>query len=93
MAGGKILKERGIVKVVGGTVTETKKNCSRRQTNFKPESIKIRGFKYHVSCNRSVDVTVGTNTPHGTELRVKIVVGDVERIRGNIIGNLGFGEK
>ena len=44
----------------------------------------MRRFKIHESCNRCVYVTVSTDTTFRTETRVKVTVGDLERVRGRL---------
>jgi len=73
-----------MIKRIRKTVTETKENGRGGQTNFEPQDIKIWRCKIHESCNRCVDVTVGTDPTLRAETGDKIIVGDVERIRGSI---------
>ena len=38
-------------------------------------------FKIHESCNKCVYVTVSTDTTFRVEMIVKVIVGDLERVR------------
>ena len=44
----------------------------------------MRRFKIHESCNRCVYVTVGDDTIFRAEARVKVITGDLERVRGRL---------
>ena len=93
MAGREILEEGNIITRVRRTVGETQESSRVFETNFEPHDIKIWRFKIHESCNRSVDVAVSTDTTFEAERGVKVIVGDTERVRGNTVGQLGFGEE
>ena len=41
-------------------------------------------FKIHESCNRCVFVTVSADTIFREKTRVKVTVGDLERVRGRL---------
>ena len=84
MAGSKILKEGGKVSSIRRAIAETKNDGSCREINFKPENIEVRRFQIHESCNRCVYVTVSADTTFRAETRVKVVVRDLERVRGRL---------
>ena len=44
----------------------------------------MRRFKTQESCNRCVYVTVSTDTTFRMETRVKVIAGDLERVRGRL---------
>ena len=44
----------------------------------------MRRFKIHESCNRCVYLTVSADTAFREEIRVKVIVGDLERVRGRL---------
>ena len=44
----------------------------------------MRRFKIHESCNRCVYVTVSADTTFRAETRVKVIAGDLERVRGRL---------
>ena len=44
----------------------------------------MRRFKFHDSCNQWNYVTVNADTTFRVETRVKVIAGDLERIRGRL---------
>ena len=52
----------------------------------------MRRFKIHESCNRCVYVTLSADTTFRAETRVKVIARDLERARGRLTCQLGFGE-
>ena len=59
---------------------------------FLPENIKVTRFKIHGSYNRCSFATVSAGTTFRAEPRVKVIVGDLERVRGRLTWQQGFGE-
>ena len=92
MTEGEIVEECREICRVRGAVTEAKKDGRGTEVDFEPEGIKARRFKVSESCKRSIDVTVGTHSTLVAETRVKVIVGDTERVMGGIHGQLGFRE-
>ena len=84
MAGSKILKEGEKVSSIRRTIAKAKNDCSCREIYFEPENIKVGRFQIHESCNRCVYVTVSADTTFRAEARVKVVVRDLERVRGRL---------
>ena len=41
----------------------------------------MRRFKVHEPCSRCVYVTVSTDAPFRVKTKVKVIVGDLERVR------------
>ena len=87
------MKEGRVARKLQRTVTKAKNNSDSGKTNFQPEDIEIRRFKIHEPCNRCVYVTVCTNPTITAKTRIKIIVRDVERVRGSITGQLCFREE
>ena len=50
----------------------------------------MRRFKVHESCNRCVYVTISADTTFKAETRVKVIVGDLEMVRGRLDLTAGF---
>ena len=44
----------------------------------------MRRFKIHESCNRCGNVTVRADTAFRAETRVKVIAGDLKRVRGKL---------
>ena len=84
MARIKILKEGGKVGSIRGAVAKAKKDSSCMEVYFWPENIKVRRFKIHESSNRCVYVTVRADTTFKAETCVKVIVGDLEWVRGRL---------
>ena len=84
MAGSKILQEGEKVSSIRGAIAKTEKDSSCREIYFYPENIKVRRFKIHKSFNRCVYVTVRSDTTFRAETRVKVIVRDLESIRGRL---------
>ena len=67
MARIKIIKESYKVCVIGRTVSETDKDSDGRETNPKPDDIKVWRFKVHKAYSRRVDVGVDTDSSFEAE--------------------------
>ena len=78
----KIFKEVSRLKRV---VTKTKNYSNCREIHFEPQNIKVERFKIHDPCNRCIYVTVSTETTFRTKMRVKVIVGDLGRVRGILL--------
>ena len=50
----------------------------------------MRRFKIHKSCNSCVYVTVSADTTFRAETKVKVIVGDLERVRERLTRQAGF---
>ena len=72
------------VRISIGTVAETENNSGSGKTDFEPNGIKVRRFKSHEPCNRSIDVIVSTNSSLVAETRNEIVVRDLKGVGGSI---------
>ena len=44
----------------------------------------MKRFKIHESCNSCVYVTISADTTFKVETRVKVIAGDLERVRGRL---------
>ena len=90
MAESKILKAGEKVGSIRGAMAKAKNDSSRREIYFQPENIKVRRFRIHESCNSCVYVTISVDTTFRVETRVKIIAGDLERVRGRLDLTAGF---
>ena len=52
----------------------------------------MRRFKIHESCTRCVYITVSTDNTFRVEMRVKVIMGDLERVGRRLTCQLGFRE-
>ena len=84
MAGSKIPVLKEVEKVCSIRGVKAKNNSSCREIYFLPKNIKVRRFKIHESCNRCIYVTVSADTTFRAETRVKVIAGDLERVRGRL---------
>ena len=68
------IRERKYSKVRGN-------DSNYRNIYFKPENIEVGRFKTHEPCNRCVYVTVSTDTTFRIKTRIKVLLGDLERVK------------
>ena len=77
-----MLKEGEKVSRIRRAIAKSKNDSSCRKIYFKPENTKVGRFKIHEPCNRCVYVTVSADPTFRMKARVKVIVGDLERVRG-----------
>ena len=84
MAGSKTLKEGEKVSIIRGAIAKAKNDSSCREIYFWPKNTEVGRFKIHESCNMCVYVTVSDDTTFRAKVRVKVIAGDLERVRGRL---------
>ena len=82
MAGNKAFREREKVSRFRGAIAKAENNSNCKEIYFKSENIRLRLFKIHEPSNRCINAIVTTDTTFIRKTEVKVIVGDLERVRG-----------